>query len=109
MTKDTSAYPSLVDMFSKLNSPDIFNGMPIDWESVSWSDLTKPLYSAISVRLYISILTEDVPRIGDLGGQASYWRRNYDYDAQSDDGMRENHFKERVAHCQGIISKLFQR
>ena len=51
----------------------------IDWQSVQWEDLRKPLYSALAARLILSnvTLTESIPLASDVAAQASYWRRHY--------------------------------
>ncbi|XP_072027313.1 uncharacterized protein [Amphiura filiformis] len=99
MTKDTTTYPSLVGSLDAIE--DAFD---IDWKSVSWEDLRKPMYSALAARLYLSILSgiEMVPVIGDIDGQASYWKRYYD--TETDNGMREEYFKAKLANCQGTIN-----
>lgn len=51
----------------------------IDWPSVDWTDLTKPLYSALAARLYIQYRlrnnTRTLPR--DVTDQASFWQTFY--------------------------------
>ena len=49
----------------------------IDWQSVQWEDLRKPLYSALAARLILSNVTESIPLASDVAAQASYWRRHY--------------------------------
>lgn len=49
----------------------------IDWEAVQWSELNKPLYSAIAARLVLFIATEVIPSEGDISGQAQFWRDHY--------------------------------
>ena len=72
----------------------------IVWSSVEWEDLRKPLYSALAARLYLSTVSAQIPVIGDLDGQASYWKMHYD----TDDGTREDYFKQRLANCEGTKS-----
>lgn len=49
----------------------------IDWQSVRWEDLRKPLFSALAARLILSNVTESIPLASDVVAQASYWRRYY--------------------------------
>lgn len=49
----------------------------IEWQSVRWEDLRKPLYSALAARLILSNVTESIPLASDVAAQASYWRRYY--------------------------------
>ena len=52
-----------------------------DWMKVSWSDLTKPLYSGLAARLYLS--NEQAPIPKDLIPQAKYWKNHYNTKAGS--------------------------
>ena len=69
-TKRTSSHPGLVRKFKKIKS-----SFGIDWAQTSWSDLRKPLYSAIAARLFLSNKPGAIP--SDLDGQARYWKNNY--------------------------------
>ena len=58
-------------------SREIQRHFGIDWQSVQWEDLRKPLYSALAARLILSNTTESIPLASDVAAQASYWRRHY--------------------------------
>jgi len=51
----------------------------IDWPSVTWEDLRKPLYSALGARMYILYNSRNdpngIPR--DIEGQATFWCAYY--------------------------------
>ena len=49
----------------------------IDWQSVQWEDLHKPLFLALAACLILSNVTESIPLASDVAAQASYWRRYY--------------------------------
>ena len=69
-TKHTSSHPGLVRKFSKIKS-----AFGIDWAKTSWSDLRKPLYSAIAARLVLANKSPPIP--SSLSGQAKYWKQYY--------------------------------
>ncbi|XP_013404302.1 von Willebrand factor A domain-containing protein 2 [Lingula anatina] len=69
-TQDTSSHPGLTSKFEAIRTK--FN---IDWTTVSWSDLQKPLYSGLAARLFLSNINQVIPR--DISGQATYWKRYY--------------------------------
>lgn len=58
---------------------DIQQAFGIDWPSVDWTDLTKPLYSALGARLYIQFQSRNepngIPR--QIANQADFWRKYY--------------------------------
>jgi len=52
----------------------------IDWATVEWKDLTRPLYSALAARLYVqyrlaAARLDEIPR--DVDEQAKFWQDNY--------------------------------
>ena len=52
----------------------------IDWPSVSWEDLRKPLYSAIAARFSLEVAlggSGEIPRADELSLQADFWALNY--------------------------------
>ena len=71
-TQDTTARPGLVSTFGEIQRQ--FN---IDWPSVQWEDLHRPLYSGLAARLILSNVAESIPLASNVTGQASYWRRHY--------------------------------
>ena len=55
----------------------IFRELEIDWVSVEWPQLEKPLYSAIAARLVLFLAPERLPDASDIEGQALFWKRYY--------------------------------
>jgi len=62
---------------------DIQTNFGIDWPSVEWKDLRKPLYSALGARLYVLYNSrndsDDIPQ--SIENQAAFWRTHYRPDA----------------------------
>lgn len=58
---------------------DIQVAFGIDWPSVTWDDLTKPLYSALGARLYVQYQSRSdasgIPR--NVTDQAKFWKKYY--------------------------------
>jgi len=58
---------------------DVRTAFGIDWPSTSWTDLTKPLHSAVGARLYLQYQSRNdpigIPRATDA--QAQYWVNYY--------------------------------
>ena len=64
---------------SRLQTPinSIANEFDINWSTVQWIDLRRPLYSALAARLYLILVSTSIPLSVDLSGQASYWVNQY--------------------------------
>jgi len=69
-TQNVRSHPRLIRKFKKIKK-----AFCIDWRSVSWMDLRKPLYSAIAARLFLSNKPGAIP--STLSGQAKYWKVHY--------------------------------
>jgi len=58
---------------------EIQKNFGIDWLSVEWKDLRRPLYSALGARLYIlyrsRMYSDDIPR--SIEDQATFWYTHY--------------------------------
>jgi len=58
---------------------DIQENFDIEWSSVEWKDLRKPLYSALGARLYIlyksRIGSDSIP--WSIEEQAKFWQTHY--------------------------------
>ena len=54
----------------------------IDWSSVEWKDLRKPLYSALAARIYINKIGQDVD-LSQVSNQASFWSATYNGEGES--------------------------
>ena len=52
----------------------------INWEAVQWSELNKPLYSALAAQLVLFNAQDSIPRDSDVVAQAHFWRENYNAD-----------------------------
>lgn len=57
----------------------------IDWTSVQWSDLRKPLHSAIAARLILYLAPRAIPPTNDLEAQAMFWVQYYNSDGDEAD------------------------
>ena len=60
----------------------------IEWKTVQWSELNKPLYSALAARLVLFIAPEDIPSSEAVPAQAQFWRDHYNGDGSVNDFMR---------------------
>ena len=52
----------------------------INWKAVRWSELSKPLYSALAAQLVLFNAQDNIPSDGDVVAQANFWRDNYNAD-----------------------------
>ena len=71
-TQNINIYPRLRAKFDQIGRQ--FN---IDWCSVKWSDLRKPLYSAIAARLALYNFPRTIPKASDVSAQARLWANYY--------------------------------
>ena len=76
-TQNISSHPGLKKKFDKIKKE-----LGIDWTTVKWEDLRKPLYSALAARLLLTLAydpkTKTSPPIPkDKKGQADYWKKYY--------------------------------
>ena len=71
-TQNTTSHPRLVSKFSQIQSK-----FGIDWRTVQWEDLRKPLYSGLAARLLLSNKPEPIPLASNVTAQASYWKEHY--------------------------------
>ena len=60
----------------------------IDWKAVQWSELEKPIYSAIAARLVLFIAPDDIPSSDAVPAQAQFWRDHYNGAGSDKDFMR---------------------
>jgi hypothetical protein len=76
----------LEDAFTRTKASDslllnkhakILQNFRINWETVQWSDMSKPLYSALAARLVLFIVGQSIPSDEDLQAQAQFWRDHY--------------------------------
>ena len=79
MFESTKPLPSNPRLLRYLT--DIKENFDIDWQSVEWKDLCKPLYSALGARLFVAFKCANdsddgsVPR--SIEDQAAIWRTYY--------------------------------
>lgn len=69
-TQDTASHPELITSYEQ-----IMNKFQVDWPSVQWTDLRKPLYSGLAARLFLLSINSSIPC--DVRGQAAYWMRYF--------------------------------
>lgn len=69
-TKDTASHPNLQRAHDRIRDE-----LGIDWQSVEFSDLDKPLIAALAARLFLLRIPEPIPET--LEGQAEYWKKFY--------------------------------
>ena len=65
------------DQSLQLNRNAISTTFNISWPGVRISELSKPLYSGLAARLFLSTISEPIPEQGDIDGQADYYKRHY--------------------------------
>ena len=71
-TQDTVSH----SVFTSLHQ-QIQTSFSIQWSAVQWSDLRKPLYSALAARLYFYTVSDSIPTSSDIPSQATYWATHY--------------------------------
>ena len=49
----------------------------IDWPTVRWEDLRKPLYSGLAARLKLSNVKVPIPLASEIEEQGQYWKDYY--------------------------------
>ena len=55
----------------------IFASFVIDWSTTTWEDLRRPLVSALAARIFLELLDQRIPGVGDIRGQGEYWKQFY--------------------------------
>ena len=71
-TQDTATYSSLTSLHQGIQTK-----FSIQWSSVQWNDLRKPLYSALAARLFFYTVSTSIPISSNIQSQATYWVTNY--------------------------------
>lgn len=71
-TQNTQAHPNLLISYTKIRKE-----LCIEWSLVKYTDLRKPLYSAIAGRLLYKNEVSAIPSSSDVGKQGIYWKRFY--------------------------------
>ena len=71
-TQNVASHAKLKEHFKKINAD-----FGIDWSTVKYEDLRKPLYSAIAARLKYLNIASSIPPSWQLTRQAKYWKEHY--------------------------------
>jgi receptor-type tyrosine-protein phosphatase Q len=71
-TQNTASHSSLTSLHQSIQST-----FSIEWSSVEWRDLRKPLYSALAARLYFYTVSASIPISSNVQTQATYWVTHY--------------------------------
>ena len=71
-TQDRITYPFLAEPGGIFES--LLSMLGIDWTAARWVDLRRPLISAVAARIFFEIAEMDIPDIGDVQGQAEFWK-----------------------------------
>ena len=75
-TQDTASHPGLATKMDKFQEK-----LDIDWRTVRWQDLRRPLYSGLAARLFLSNKPAVIPCASDLSAQGEYWKVHYNTSA----------------------------
>ena len=78
--------------------------LEIDWVSVEWPQLEKPLYSAIGARLVLFLAPERLPDASDIEGQALFWKRYYNPNGSVEEFSGAAH--ELEGKCSPVLTKV---
>ena len=97
-TQNITSHPGLVSKFSKIRRQ-----FGIDWRTVQWEDLRKPLYSGLAARLLLSNKPEPIPLASNVTAQASYWKEHYNTEKGA--GTEEKFIRDVRALKRGKITR----
>ena len=61
----------------QLKLTQISQSFGIEWRDVEFSDLSKPLYSALAARLVLFLAPRTIPSKTDIVAQAQFWKEYY--------------------------------
>ena len=103
-TQKVSSHPNLKNQYTKIK-----NEFGIDWPSVKYQDLRKPLYSALAARLKYLNVKSPIPPSSQLGSQADYWKRNYNSNRGKGTAMKFVSDVQSNARACAIGPKLFKK
>ena len=76
----------------------------INWEAVQWSELSKPLYSALAAQLVIFAAQESIPSDTDVMAQAQFWIHNYKADGKVQDFINTAKYLEGEFSMSGLYA-----
>ena len=69
-TKNTADYPLLIEKYEQIHVE-----FDIEWSTVRWEELRKPLHCGLAVWLFMFNKNESIPL--SIHDQADHWKRNY--------------------------------
>ena len=95
-TQATASHPLLVNKIAEIKKK-----FGIEWCSVEWTDLEKPLYSGLAARLFLSNNPEPIP--SEMDEQARYWKEHYN---TKEGKGTEQRFKDAVDELHGSGSGI---
>ena len=75
---------------------------------MQWSELSKPLHSALATQLVLFAAQESIPSDSDVMAQALFWRDNYNADGEVQDFVNAVKRQEGGLICTSILGCLFQ-
>ena len=79
-TQNTASYSVLINLHQQIET-----SFSIEWSAVQWSDLRKPLYSALAARLYFYTVSTSIPISSNIQSQATYWATYYNTQGSTSD------------------------
>ena len=71
-TKNTATYPLLIEKYQQIRVE-----FDIEWPTVEWEELRKPLHCGLTVWLYMFTRNESIPL--NIHDQGDHWKRNSNY------------------------------
>ena len=71
-TQNTASYSVLTNLHQQIQT-----SFSIQWSTVQWNDLRKPLFSALAARLYFYTVSASIPISSSIQSQATYWAIYY--------------------------------
>ena len=75
----------------------------INWEAVQWSELNKPLYSALAAQLVLFAAQDSIPSDSDEIAQAQFWKDNYNADGIVQDFIIASKYLEGGFSVSGVV------
>ena len=75
----------------------------INWEAVQWSELNKPLYSALAAQLVLFNAQDSIPSDSDEIAQAQFWKDNYNADGIVQDFIIASKYLEGGLSVSGVV------
>ena len=83
----------------------IIEHLGIDWLSITWEDLRRPLYSGLAAMLELLLAGESIPN--DVAGQATFWLNHYHTGSLTVDDFTAQAASRCSAQCQSYPDIVF--